>query len=258
MTTPTLCVAVPEGRVAVREFGSGPPVVLVHGGTATGCHEWRDVATHLAASHRVVVLDVRGHGASSDNSGRLGVERFAADLVHVLRRLAITRADFVGFSMGANTILRLLCRRPELARRAVVIGGSATGDPARVRALMGSDAWPASLRALRHEVDPAPDYWRRLRDALVTDWAATTEIDPGALARVSCPVLVVNGVDDSIQSAAVARHLADALGDAHLELVERAGHAVHADQPALFLDLLDAFLDSTGAPHVPINANHAA
>lgn len=258
MNAPVLRVAVPDGRVAVREFGSGAPVVLVHGGTATGCHDWSAVAPHLAATHRVVVVDVRGHGGSVDDSGRLGVERFATDLVHVLRRLAINRADFVGFSMGANTVLRLLCRRPALGRRAVVVGGSATGDPDRVRALMRTDAWPAPLRALRHEIDPAPDYWRRLRNALIADWAATTEIDPAGLARVGCPVLVVNGVDDPIQSAAVARHLADALPDAHLELVERAAHAVHVDRPDLFIDLLDAFLDPNGAPHVPIRVSDAA
>lgn len=243
-------MAVPAGRLVVREVGTGPPVVLVHGGTATGTHEWSGVAAHLASRRRVVVVDVRAHGGSVHDDGRLGVTRFAADLLHVLRRLAIPRADFVGFSMGGNTVLELLCRAPERARRAVVVGGSATGDPERVLALTRTDAWPAPLRALRHDVDPSPDYWRRLRDLLVTDWAASTEVDPARLARVDLPVLVVTGADDPIQSPAVARHLADALPHARLELVDRAGHAVHVDRPDLFLTLLDDFLTPTGANHV--------
>lgn len=255
---PTLVVAVPGGRMVVREVGSGPPVLLVHGGTATGPHEWSAVAAHLAAARRVVVVDVRAHGGSVHDDGRLGVDRFAADLLHVLRRLGIPRADLVGFSMGGNTVLELLCVHPGLARRTVVVGGSATGDRDRVLALTRTDAWPASLRSLRHDVDATPDYWRRLRDVLVTAWAANTEIDPARLARVSSPVLVVNGADDPVQSPAVARHLADALPDGRLQLVERAGHAVHADRPDAFLDLLDDFLTPTGARHVDITPERVA
>lgn len=233
-------IAVPDGAVAVTDRGHGPPVLLVHGGTGTGEHDWGDVAHHLGRrGRRVVVVDVRGHGASRNDGGPLTTRRFAADLLHVLRSLGIGRSDLVGFSLGANTVLELLCRRPDVGTRAVLVGGSATGSPARVRAISDSPEWPPALRALRHAVDPSPDYWYRLRGHLLADWEANTEVPARRLARVRCPVLVVAGVHDPIQRVDVARHLASTLPEGRLALVEDAGHAVHHDRPDRFLELLD-------------------
>lgn len=239
----------PDGRVVASEVGSGPPVVLVHGGTGTGEHDWAAVRQHLAADRRVVTLDLRGHGRSRNEGGELATRRFAADLPHVLTRYGIRCADMVGFSLGANTVLDLLCRRPEWATRAVLVGGSATGQADRVRRMAASPVWPKPLRLLRHEVDPSPDYWRRLRGVLLEDWATHTEVDAQMLARVRCPVLVVNGREDPIQRPEVAAHLARSLPCARLELIEGAGHAVHLDQPARFLALLDGFLTPIGSLH---------
>lgn len=223
-------------------MGSGPPVVLVHGGTGTADHDWSAVRAHLAGSHRVITVDLRGHGGSENLGGELATRRFAADLPHVMDRFGIRRAALVGFSLGANTVLDLLCRQPGRATRAVLVGGSATGSPDQVRALAAAPGWPRQLRELRHAVDPAPDYWLRLRTVLLEDWASHTEVDPRLLARVACPVMVVNGCDDPIQRPVVAEHLAAALPCARLELVPDAGHAVHLDQPERFADLLDSFL----------------
>lgn len=242
-------VAVPDGSIAATDRGHGPPVLLVHGGTGTGEHDWGQAARHLErGGRRVVVVDVRGHGASHDASGVLTTRRFAADLLHVLRSLGIGRTDLVGFSLGANTVLELLCRRPDVGRHAVLVGGSATGSPERVRAISASPDWPPALQSLRHDVDPSPDYWYRLRNHLLADWEANTEVPERRLARVRCPVLVVAGVHDPIQRVEVAEHLAAALPRGRLALVEDAGHAVHHDQPDQFLALLDEALSPTSHP----------
>lgn len=243
-------VAVPDGRIAVRETGHGPPVLLVHGGTGTGDHDWRDVTAHLSRRRRVLVVDVRGHGASANAGGPLTTRRFALDLLHVLRCSGVGRTDLVGFSLGANTVLELLCLRPDVGRRAVLVGGSATGSPDRVRAISASPAWPPELRGLRHEVDPSPDYWHRLRTHLLADWEANTEVPARRLARVRCPVLVVAGVQDPIQRVEVAEHLAAGLPAGRLALVDRAGHAVHHDRPDAFLALLDDALTPAAEPAV--------
>lgn len=247
-----LVVAVPDGRLAVREQGHGPPVLLVHGGTGTAAHDWADVRAHLVRSRRVVTVDLRGHGASSNHGGPLKMRRLAADLVHVLTRLGIGHTDLVGFSLGANTVLELLCRRPELARRAVLVGGSATGNPERILAMSGPEQWPRSLRQLRHDVDPSSGYWRQLQGELLEDWAANTEVSPRLLERVECPVLVVSGEDDRMQRPEIARHLAASLPDGRLELLPRAGHAAHHDRPERFLELLDEFLPPPPFVDVPV------
>ena len=236
-----LTVAVPDGRVVVHEIGHGPPVVLVHGGTGTATHDWGRIVPALRDRARVVTLDLRGHGASPNRGGALTEVRFAQDLTHVLTRLGIGQAVFIGFSLGANTVLRLITLYPGRARGAVLIGGSATGDPARIRA-MKSGPWPPGLAALHHPAHPDPDHWDHLRQTLLENWSNSTERSTAELARATLPVLVVHGERDAIQTTTVARDLAERLPDARLEVVTEAGHAVQRDQPEEFLRLVTDFL----------------
>src|SRR3990172_4201972 len=115
-------IPVPGGRIAVRERGSGVPLVFLHGGTGTGEHDWGAVADVLASRYRTVVIDLRGHGLSADDERALGIVRFGLDVLHVLRALGLPRAVLVGFSVGGNTLLKLLARDPRPALALVTIG----------------------------------------------------------------------------------------------------------------------------------------
>jgi pimeloyl-ACP methyl ester carboxylesterase len=238
-----LTVAVPDGRVVVHEIGHGPAVVLVHGGTGTAAHDWELAVAGLREHARVVTLDLRGHGGSPNRGGALTDVRFAQDLTHVLTRLGIGQAVFIGFSLGANTVLRLITLYPSRARGAVLIGGSATGDPERIRA-MKSGPWPPDLAALQHPAHPDSDHWDRLRQVLLDDWSNNTERSSAELARAALPVLVVHGERDAIQTTAAARDLVQRLPDARLEVVTEAGHAVQRDRPEEFLRLVSLFLSA--------------
>lgn len=235
-------IAVPNGRIAVNERGSGVPIVFLHGGTGTGELDWGAVAEPLARRHRTAVVDLRGHGLSANEEPGLGVVRFGLDVLHVLRALGMPRAVLVGFSVGGNTLLKLLARDPRPALALVTIGASARGDPSRVERIM-SGPWPDYLIEVEHEVGTGPEYWKELRGHLARDWAANVDLAEPDLARITCPTLVCHGVEDRIQQVDYAHHLVEHLPDGELWLVEGAGHAVQLDQPELFLERLEDFVD---------------
>jgi len=237
-------VPVPGGRVAVRERGSGVPLVFLHGGTGTGAFDWGEIAGRLAPRYRTVVFDLRGHGRSSHEGEEFGVVRFGLDTVHVLRALGLERAVLVGFSVGGNTLLGLLARDPRPALALVTIGASARGDPGRVQEIMAGP-WPDYLTGLEHEVGSGPEYWRELRGRLAHDWAQNVSLDDEALRRITCPTLVCHGDRDRVQQLGYAEHLAAALPDAELFVAEGAGHAVQLEQPEQFLQVLERFLERT-------------
>src|SRR5690606_14500511 len=114
-------VPVPGGRLAVRSLGGGAPLVLLHGGMGTSTHDWGEVAPRLASRWRVTLVDWKAHGASPPGDRRIGVERYALDLAHVLRWLGDVAPVLIGFSLGANAVLHLLAMRPEAARAAVLV-----------------------------------------------------------------------------------------------------------------------------------------
>ena len=103
----------------VVERGTGPALVLVHGfGGAK--EDFSDQVDDLARDHRVVTLDLRGHGESDgpEETDRYSLDRFAADLGNVLDALDIGSCRLLGHSMGGMVVRRFVLGSPRRGRRA--------------------------------------------------------------------------------------------------------------------------------------------
>src|SRR5205807_9596211 len=96
----TAQVRVNNAMFSVEAAGSGPPVIFVHGWTMSGQFFRRQLAG-LSGSFRVVVPDLRGHGASEKVLHGHTVPQYASDLHAMLAELSVQRPVLVGWSMGA-------------------------------------------------------------------------------------------------------------------------------------------------------------
>ena len=234
---------VPDTRAAYRERGSGLPIVFLHGGTGTGEHDWGGIAGRLAARHRTVVVDLRGHGASPDPTRTIGIARFGLDLTHVLRSLGLGRAVLVGFSAGGNTLLHLLAARPPLGARPR--HGRGVGRGRRLPRRRDHDRKVAERAT---EPPPAPRPPATTATGPIcgrgspTTGPSNLALDGDALARIACPALVCHGDGDVFQPVAYAERLAAGLPQGELALIAGAGHAAQLDEPDAFLALLEPFL----------------
>ncbi|HYJ34257.1 MAG TPA: alpha/beta fold hydrolase [Candidatus Binatia bacterium] len=115
--------------LAVQESGSGAPaIVLVHsiGGDR---NDWSAVAPLLAAHHRVLVVELPGHGQSPPPEGTPTVEGAATSLAKTLADRKVEHAILVGHSYGALVALKTAADQPKRAR-AVVAVDAATYTPA--------------------------------------------------------------------------------------------------------------------------------
>lgn len=241
-----LTVNAPGARLAVWSRGSGPAVILVHGGTGTASHDWGHLLPELANFGHVVAMDLRCHGASISDELDLGTTRFGLDIACVMNALGIPRAVMIGFSVGANSVLQLLSHRPWTAHAAIVIGASARGEPERVNEIL-SGPWPSELRALNHDsASGDPHHWERLRDALARDWAENVRFMETGLDAVSCPVTIIQGANDPIVLPEQAGRLHEVLPNSRLIEVPGTGHQVHREEPAVFLDVVRDVLASLG------------
>ena len=97
----------PPVRLFVSDKGSGPALVLLHGlGSST--YAWRALLPALAQRHRVIAIDLKGHGRSDKpDDGRYAAEDHAAAVARVLARLGITRVTLVGHSFGGVVAAKL-------------------------------------------------------------------------------------------------------------------------------------------------------
>jgi pimeloyl-ACP methyl ester carboxylesterase len=203
--------------------GDRPPVLLIHGFASNARVNWHDtlwVATLAGAGHRVISYDNRGHGHSAKlyDPAAYSAEEMAEDARRLLDHLESPKADVIGYSMGARLTALLAIHHPARVRRAV-LGGLAAN---MIRGLSGAETIAAGFEADDPATisDPTARAFRTFAEQTSSDLKALAacirgsrqSVSPAALARISCPVLVVAGEADEI--AGPVDPLVAAIGDA--------------------------------------------
>src|SRR5581483_1733820 len=122
-----------DAELYCEVLGNGPPIVLLHPFPAN--HElWLPVAQELATRYRVVLPDLRAHGASDAGEGPATMEKHAADLLRVCDDCGIKRAVFGGESIGGYTLLEFWRRHRERVQALILCNTRAQADTGEARA----------------------------------------------------------------------------------------------------------------------------
>lgn len=107
-----------------EDYGSGRPVILIHGYPLNGASWELQTAALLHAGHRVIAYDRRGFGKSSHPAEGYHYDQFAQDLHALIQHLRLGDAALVGFSMGGGEVARYVKKYGSKGiRKAVIIGG---------------------------------------------------------------------------------------------------------------------------------------
>ncbi len=144
---------------AAGSRGAGEPIVLLHGAFGSS-HVWRDLTSRLPKGHRVLVVDLLGHGRSDQPaSASMSVTAHASHLQRLCDVLGLEPACFVGHGMGAAIAARIALDTPERVTRLLLC------NPCQVTA---GDMQPAPPRTIRRLATAVP-----LWNALPPDWLAS-------------------------------------------------------------------------------------
>ena len=239
---------------------SSPGIVLVH---SLGANRsiWRSLAASLASSHRVITLDLRGHGASPVPAGPYSLDELAGDVLGVADAAGLSRFRFCGISLGGLVGLHLAARHPERVEALVA---------ANTAAKIGTDAhWSERCRAVRAQgmagiADAVIARWfapgfaerepatfadlRRIFAATSADgYVACCEAIGAAdltheLRRVAAPTLVVAGELDTSTPVAGARVLNEGIPGSRLVVFPGVAHLSNVEAPRPFVDAVCRFL----------------
>jgi len=107
-------------RLYFEVHGTGEPLVLLHGGVA-GLAMLGTILPALAATRRVIAVELQGHGRTADVDRPLRYEMMADDSAALLVHLGIERADVMGYSLGGGVALQTAIRHPDRVRTLVVM-----------------------------------------------------------------------------------------------------------------------------------------
>jgi pimeloyl-ACP methyl ester carboxylesterase len=243
-------------RIAYYEWGAGTgvPVVLQHGFSASALSNWEltgVVAALVAAGRRVVALDARGHGASDKphDPAFYGEEKMAGDISALLTLIGAEQVDLAGYSMGG--IVALIVAANDARIRRLVTGGIG----ASAAELGGVDsravgAGRALVDGLLTEdkstiTDPRVMAFRTFADTSGADrqalaaQALARHNSPIGLDRITAATLVLAGADDYL--AARPEVLAAAIPGARWRVL--AGDHLNVVRNPEFIEAIVKFLD---------------
>src|SRR5438067_2790176 len=99
--------------------GAGRPLILLHGGLGA-IEMFGPILPVLAERHRVVAVDLQGHGRTADVDRPIDVRRMADDIAALIDHLGLERSDVVGYSLGRGVALHIGARHPAKVRRLVL------------------------------------------------------------------------------------------------------------------------------------------
>jgi pimeloyl-ACP methyl ester carboxylesterase len=262
-------LARPDATIRYWTGGTGGPTVLLLHGATLDHRAWAPQVDALRdEGFRVVVPDLRGHGAST---GRFEFEAAVQDVLALLDRLPAAKVVLVGLSLGANLAQEVLHREPDHVQ-ALVVADATCNTAARA-------PWeaPMTVATLNAQAQMTGDQFGRhaaratALDPRVQDYAleanahrsnretvailaslVTTALRPEPGYRLPVPTLLVHGDRDRIGDiAGGTRGWAKREPLAEYAVIARAGHASNLDNPEEFTEVLLDFLDRATSPLVP-------
>lgn len=266
-------VTVGGARISYRAWGKpdGQGVILVHGGAAHAGW-WDHIAPFLAAEHRVVAIDLSGHG-DSDRRAVYSLEAWADEVLTVASRESVGRPVIVGHSMGGFVGLTAAKLHGDSVRGVVAIDSPVREISPEAKTWLASNptmpdqkvhpdrqAVIARFRTLPED-EAGLEYVRRhIAEQSVREveggwsWAfdpqifVSAQMEPEDLAEAGCEVALVRG-ERGMATTDITESVAEILGGhVPVTLVPDAGHHIMFDQPIALIALLQTLIGQWRAP----------
>jgi pimeloyl-ACP methyl ester carboxylesterase len=265
------------GDLQVAEHGpqSGPPIVLIHC-FSCAMNWWDGMVPLLERDHRVITVDLLGHGGSEKPGSGYTPPNQAEVVAEALERLGVDTATVVGHSLGGSVGVALAQQNPELVGRLVIIDMPPDGSYGDLGFIAGLAFQPLLGEALWQikpdfsvrqglEVAFAPGY--DVPDAFVEDVKrmaySSYDDSPGGnedffeeesldrrMAVTGKPLMVLMGAEEQIvdDPQRALDQYKESVAGAETHLIAGAGHSPNVEKPALTARLVREFADGLQSP----------
>lgn len=231
-------------RIWYAVYGSGAPVILLHGGMGNSGNWGYQVPALVENGYRAVVIDSRGHGRSTRDARSYSYDLMASDVLTVMDTLELEKTAFVGWSDGACTALILAAQFPE--RVAGVFFFACNMDPSGTREF---EFTPVIGRCLsRHKKDYAqlsstPDQFDEVFEAVGLMQRTQPNYSAKDLSKISVPVAIVQSEHDEFIKHEHAEYLACSIPDAEFIHLPGVSHFAPLQRPEQFNHAILTFLE---------------
>lgn len=216
---------------AVYGSENAETVLLLHGGLGAA-EDFGGQIDALAAKYKVIAIDSRGHGESTDDGRPYGYELMASDVMGVMDSVGADKAGVVGWSDGANIGLELAINNPTRLTRVFALG--ANYHISGVRASAADDAlihaYVEHAAAQYARISPTPDAWEAFSRKVFAMWGSEPGYTEQQLAEITVPFMIAAGVYEEAIDLRHTERMAELIPGAQLLLIDNASHFAHWQQ----------------------------
>ena len=253
-----------DARLSYEVTGNGPDVLLLHP-FPLNRHFWDSVTPQLSTRYRVIIPDLRGHGDSELGEGPATMQKLADDLSRLCREERVSKALFVGVSIGGYLLFEFWRRYREQVVALVLANtrpGAETSEGKANRLQLadrvlreGTDRFVEEMLAkllsqtTRTNRPDIVDAARRMMRSMAADDIAGVQRgmaerpdSVATLATINVPTLLIAGDEDSIPLSEFEL-MRQQISGSRLQVISPAGHYAALEKPAEFGPLLRTFFD---------------
>ncbi len=232
-----------------EEYGVGKPLLLLHG--FGGCSQnWHPFTAKLSEHYRLIVVDLRGHGNSTNPGNNFTHREAADDVFQLLEKLGINRFSAMGMSTGGMTLLHMATSQPGRIDSMVQIS-TTSHFPDQARAIMrraSFDTMPQEVREMYRECAKRGDVQIR---QLIAQFNAFHEnhddmnFTAQSLSTITTRTLIVHGDRDNFFPVEIAVSIYRSIPDAELWIIPNGDHVPIYDSLVPFTSTALRFLDAS-------------
>jgi 3-oxoadipate enol-lactonase len=262
-----LLVSLEDFEMSYHDVGeSSIPIIFLHG-FPFDKSMWQGQLDFLKSSYRVISIDIRGFGQSTDEDSALNIQLFADDLVAFLEKLSIAKAIICGLSMGGFIALNAVKRFPERFEALILCDTQCIADTTvdkekryttieNIEVNGASDFNEEFLKSVFHKESllhktALVDQLRKVvfsnsKNIIAKGLEALAERSEtcSILNKINLPTLIICGREDEVTPLHESQFMHKNIDDSNLYVIDKAGHVSNLEQPEEFNNQLLIFLSS--------------
>ncbi|MBB6131753.1 alpha/beta fold hydrolase [Mucilaginibacter lappiensis] len=252
-------------NLVYEDMGTGDVIVFIHG-QPFNRSMWNYQSQVFSKTNRLIVPDLRGYGESITTESIVLLDELALDIIYLLNELNISKAVFVGLSMGGQVALEIYRLAPHLVKGLVLADTDARAEDATsylnrkalAKRLLTDGMESYTTQNIGHYLckntfDTKQEVVDHLNTMMInTDAAGAAAVQlgraerrdhSGILSNIDFPTLIVVGDQDVFTPVSTAEYMQTRISKAELAIIKDAGHMPNMEQPEQFNQLLKNYLD---------------
>lgn len=225
-------------------YGSGPPVLLIHGGLGYA-DIWSSQIADLSKDHTVIVADSRGHGRSTRNAEPYSYDLMASDYLALLDYLKVDKVALVGWSDGGIIGLDIAIHHPERLTKLFAQAANSKVDGV-IPTVMENKTFAGYIEKagkVYEKISPTPTEYNAFVEQIGGMWASQPNWSDDDLKKITTPTAIVLGDHDEAISREHTDYLAETIPGAELVILKDASHFAMLQDPEGYNKAVRDFID---------------